>query len=204
MISGVPPEELVALAQASLDGMHGCVDFPRYSEPGVCCRWCHRAGTAAAAAHSNYRMMTAVRSVGCPVPHRRAPLIWACRPGWDGVGTAVDTRPHRTSMSTLGSSATARTLSCHNRPAEVRLDMPGTGVEQSTGKGETGERTPPRPGCFVLRAGNELITNPLTSLVLPGVIGVGQGGPEQIVASPSRPQKSACFRHGYCWSASPG
>jgi hypothetical protein len=96
MMSGVPPEELAALAQASLDGMHGCIDSPRYSEPGVSCRWCHRAGTAAAAAHSNYRMMTAVRSVGCPVPHRRAPLVWACRPGWDGVGTVVATpsAPH--------------------------------------------------------------------------------------------------------------
>jgi hypothetical protein len=60
----------------------------------------------------------------------------ACRPGWDRLGTAVATRSDRTLMSTLGSSATTRTLSRHTRPAEVRPDMPETGVEQSTGQGK--------------------------------------------------------------------
>jgi len=60
----------------------------------------------------------------------------ACRPGWDGMGIAVATRSHRTLMGTLGSSATAGKLSRRTRPVEVRPDMPGTGVEQSTGKGE--------------------------------------------------------------------
>jgi hypothetical protein len=49
-------------------------------------------------------------------------------------------------MSTLRSSATMRMLSRRTRPAEVRPDLPRTGVEPSTGKGQTGGRTPPRPG----------------------------------------------------------
>jgi hypothetical protein len=42
--------ELAALAQANLDGLHGCIDSPHDApEPCVSCRWCHRASTPAAA-----------------------------------------------------------------------------------------------------------------------------------------------------------
>jgi hypothetical protein len=78
--------------------------------------------------YSNYRMRWQCEAAGVPVPHRRAPVRWACRPGWDGVRTAVATRSHQAPMSTLRSSTTARKLSRHTRPAEVRPDMPGTGV----------------------------------------------------------------------------
>jgi hypothetical protein len=44
-------EELAALAQANLDGIHGCIDSPHDApQPCLSCRWCHRASTPAAAA----------------------------------------------------------------------------------------------------------------------------------------------------------
>jgi hypothetical protein len=95
------------------------------------CRWC----ASAFHRHSNYRMTdVAEYRVSRPAPPGAAE--GACRPGWDRMGTAVATRSDRTLMSTLGSSATTRKLSRHTRPAEVRPDMPGTGVEQSTGQRE--------------------------------------------------------------------
>lgn len=49
-------------------------------------------------------------------------------------------------MTTLGSSATAWTLSRPTRPAEVWPDMPGTGAEQSTRKRDNRSADTPRPG----------------------------------------------------------
>jgi hypothetical protein len=97
--------------------------------------------------YSNNRMTTVVQSIGCPVPHRRAPLMEAYRPGGTGWGQPLPPRPHRTPMSTLRSSATAPTLSHHTRPTQVRPDTPGTGFAQSAAKGKTGgPDTPHRPG----------------------------------------------------------
>jgi hypothetical protein len=110
---------------------------------------------------------------------RTAPLPKVCN--------ASAPRPHQAPMSTLRSSATARKLSRHTRLAEVRPDMPGTGVEQSTEKGKTGGRTPPRPGCPRPASRQRADHKPPYFPFFPAVTGIRQAGPEAEGASPSRP-----------------
>lgn len=51
--------ELAALAQANLDGLHGCIDSPHDTpQPCVSCRWCHRASTPAAVGVLNLNAAT--------------------------------------------------------------------------------------------------------------------------------------------------
>jgi hypothetical protein len=162
-------------------------------DPGMHTSGHRRPPSTYSTTHSNYRMHgSAEHRVSRPAPPYAGEVGLPTGVG-TGSGQPSPPGPHRTPMSTLRSSTIARKLSRHTRPAEVRPDMPGTGVEQSTGKrGKPVGGHLLDPVALVLRAGSELITDPLPSPFFPRVTGVGQAGPRQRRA-PRLDHRNACF-----------